>query len=86
MISRKSIKINNKPIAFCLCPKFFFNEIEKGLDFYSNKYEKFKLIGDLNCEPVDSVIRDFIDSYDLNNIVKSRPVLSRMNPDALTSY
>ena len=52
------------------CPKFFFNEIEKGLDFFSSKYEKLILIGDLNCEPSDSVIRDFMDSYNLTNMVK----------------
>ena len=39
------------------CPKFFFNEIEKGLDFYNSKYEKkYVLIGDLNCKPSNSVI------------------------------
>ena len=52
------------------CSKFFFNGIEKGLDFYSNKYQKFILIEDLNCEPVDCVIREFMDSYGLKKIVK----------------
>ena len=52
------------------CLKFFFNEIEKGLDFFSSKYEKLVLIGDLNCEPSDSVIGDFMDSYNLTNMVK----------------
>ena len=39
------------------CSKFFFNEEEKGIDFYRSKYEKFILTGDLNCEPSDSEIR-----------------------------
>ena len=52
------------------CSKFFFNEVEKGLEFYCSKYEKIILIGDLNCEPSDSVIRDFMNSYNFTNMVR----------------
>ena len=32
--------------------KYFFEEIGKGLDFYSSQYESICLIGDFNCEPI----------------------------------
>ena len=51
--------------------KYFFDEIGKGLEFYSSKYESFCLIGDFNCEPKDGIICDFMDDYDLSNLVKS---------------
>ena len=51
--------------------KYFFDEIGKGLEFYSSKYESFCLIGDFNCEPKDGIISDFMDNYDLSNLVKS---------------
>ena len=54
----------------CSC-HYHFDEIGKGLDFYSSKYESFCLIGDFNCEPKDSAISDFMDNYDLCNLVKS---------------
>ena len=36
------------------CPHY--DEIGKGLDFYSSKYESFCLIGGFNCEPKDSAM------------------------------
>ena len=30
---------------------YFFEEIGKGLDFHSSKYESICLMGDFNCEP-----------------------------------
>ena len=51
--------------------EYFFDEIGKGLDFYSSKYESFCLIGDFNCEPNDTIISDFMDNYGLKNLVRS---------------
>ncbi len=51
--------------------KYFFEEIGKGLDFYSSKYESICLIGDFNCEPKENIVSDFMDSYNLSNLVKS---------------
>ena len=64
-------------------PKFFFNEIEKGLDFYNSKYEKYILIGDLNCEPSDSVIRDFMNINNLSNMVKDPTCFKSNNPKCI---
>ena len=49
---------------------YFFNEIGKGLGFYS-KYESFCLIGDFNYVPKDGAISDIVDNYDLSNLVES---------------
>ena len=68
------------------CSKFFFNEVEKGLEFYRSKYEKFVLIGDLNCEPSDSVIRDFMDSYNFTNMVKDPTCFKSSNQPVLILY
>ena len=51
--------------------EYFFDEIGKGLDFYSSKYESFCLIGDFNCAPNDTIISDFMDNYGLKNLVRS---------------
>ena len=65
------------------CSKFFFNEVEKSLDFYCSKYEKFFLIGDLNREPSDSVIRDFMDSYNFTNMVRDPTCFKSNNPTSI---
>ena len=49
---------------------FFFSEIEKGMNNFSSKYENFIIIGDFNCEISESIISDFMDSYDLYNFIK----------------
>ena len=51
--------------------EYFFDEIGKGLDFYSSKYEGICLIGDFNCEPKENIISGFMDCYNLSNLVKS---------------
>ena len=51
--------------------EYFFDEIGKGLDFYSSKYESICLIGDFNCEPKENIISGFMDCYNLSNLVKS---------------
>ena len=52
------------------CPKYFFDEIEKGMDFFSCKYENYIVTGDFNCEVNESIISGFMDSYNLYNLVK----------------
>ena len=50
-----------KWLLFCIyrppaqSERYFFDEIGKGLDFYSSKYESFCLIGDFNCEPITMI-------------------------------
>ena len=65
------------------CSKFFFNEVEKGLDFYSSKYEKFILIGDQNCDPSGSVIRDLMASYNFRNTMKDPTCFNSNSPNCI---
>ena len=50
---------------------YFFDEVGKGLDFYSSECESICLMGDFNCEPGENIINDFMDCYNLSNLVKS---------------
>ena len=51
--------------------EYFFNEIGKALDNYSTTNENFILVGDFNTEKNGQNIRNFLDAYGLNNLVKS---------------
>ena len=62
------------------CPKYFFDEIEKGMDFFSSKYENYIVTGDFNCEVNESIISDFMDSYNLYNIIKGPTCFKSDNP------
>ena len=44
-------------------------EIDKNLDNYSTKYDNFVLLGDLNSEPAESVVRDFLEIYNCKNLI-----------------
>ena len=37
-------------------------EIDKNVDNYSSKYDNFILLGDLNSEPTESAVKDFVKS------------------------
>ena len=53
------------------CPSYFFEEIEKGINFFSNKFENLIVMGDFNCEVGDSAIKAFMDTYTLVNLIKN---------------
>ena len=63
--------------------KYFFNEIEKCLDFYCTQYEKFILIGDLNFEPTELVISDLMENYSFANLVKNPTCCKSDNPSRI---
>ena len=44
------------------------------------KYENFIIIGDFNCEVGESVINDFMDSYNLYNLIKDPTCFKSDNP------
>ena len=44
--------------------------VGKNLDSYSSKYENFILFGDINVEPTDNAMEEFMKVYDLKNLVK----------------
>ena len=63
-------------------------EIGKNLDNYSSKYDNFILLGDLNSEPTESVVRDlcqvrdFCQIYGCQNLIKDNTCLK--NPEKLS--
>ena len=54
-------------------------ELGKNLDLQSSKYDNFILLGDFNAEPSEKTMNDFLDIYNLENLVK-HPTCSK-NPD-----
>ena len=48
----------------------FFKNLGKAVDHYSEKVDNYLSFGDLNTVETDQQIRNFMDSYDLNNLVK----------------
>ena len=44
--------------------------VGKNLDSYSSKYENFILFGDINVEPTDNAMEEFMKVYNLKNLVK----------------
>ena len=45
-------------------------EVGKAMDYISDTYENFIILGDFNNEENDHEIRNFLDAYCLNNLVK----------------
>ena len=52
--------------------KYFFDNLGKALDVYSDKYDKFLLTGDFNSEEGESCLDTFLCDYDAKNIVKHK--------------
>ena len=51
---------------------YFFRCIARALDAYNDIYDKFLLIGDFNAEENEAVISEFLDLYNLTNLVKGK--------------
>ncbi len=77
---KKCLSIISAYFPPSLCPNYFFDEIEKGMDFLSRKYENFIITRDFNCEVNESVISDFMDSYSLYNLIKGPTYFKSDNP------
>ena len=50
--------------------KRFYEELGKAMDYLSDTYENFLILGDFNNEENDHEIRNFLDAYGLKNLVK----------------
>ena len=58
-------------IAVIYCPhahegRYFLDNLSQLIDFYSQKYERFLLIGDYNLEPVDNIMEEFLTTHNLH--------------------
>ena len=54
---------------------YFLNWLSEIIDFYSIKYEKQVIIGDFNLTPDNKSMREFVDLYNLINLVKQLLVI-----------
>ena len=49
--------------------KVFLDNLSTLIDFYLKKYENYIIIGDMNLEPSDTVMKEFIENYELYNLI-----------------
>ena len=52
------------------CSKYFFTEVGKVLDTHSNTYDNIVLVGDFNEKESESHTLNFLETYNLKNLVK----------------
>ena len=50
---------------------YFLNWLSQIIDFYSITYEKQVIIGDFNLTPHNKSMREFVDLYNLINLIKT---------------
>ena len=59
----------------------------RALESYTKTYEKFLLIGDFNAEEHENILREFLDLYDLKNMVKQKTCFkSVINPSCVDLF
>ena len=67
--------------------QYFFDCVGKALDVYSNKYDKFLLIGDFNAEVGEINLDTFLKDYDANNIVREKTCYKNIeNPSCIDLF
>ena len=52
--------------------EFYFDSIGRALEVYNSCYDKILLAGDFNAEDHETVLKTFLQLYDLKNIVKDK--------------
>ena len=52
--------------------QYYFENLSKALDIYTEHYEKFILPGDFNAEDKEPILNEFLYQYDAKNIVKDK--------------
>ena len=51
--------------------EYFLNQLTKMIDHFTDKYENYIIMGDFNLQPNESVLKDFLSSNNLTNLIKS---------------
>ena len=59
---------------------YFFDEIGKAIVHHSEKYENFMLFGDFNAVETDQEVIDFMNLFDLKNLVREPTCFKSNNP------
>ena len=64
--------------------QYYFENLSKALDIYSEHYEKFILTGDFNAEDKEPILNNFLYQYDAKNIVKDKTCFKSIeNPSCI---
>ena len=67
--------------------KFYFENIGRALDYYSQKYEKILLAGDFNANEEEINMSNFMQLYDLKNLVKENTCFKSIeNPSCVDLF
>ena len=64
---------------------FYFSNVVRALDIYAQKYDKILLTGDFNAEEEEVEIKNFMELYDLKNLVK-RLVLNQLKTHQVLTF
>ena len=59
---------------------YFFDELSKAIDHYSEKYENFMFVGDFNAVETEQEINDFMNLFDLKNLVREPTCFKSSSP------
>ena len=60
----------------------FLDNLGKCINRYSPKYDTFMLFDDFNAEETEDKVNEFMDTYNLTNLVKSPTYFKSNNPNA----
>ena len=52
--------------------EYFFYHLGKVLDNFSTKYDHFILLGDFNVQENETILSEFLNAYNAENIVKNK--------------
>ena len=62
---------------------YFFDEMAKAIDHYSNRYEKFVTLCEFNIEEKQAEIKAFMEIYQLKNLIKEPTCFKSDNPKCI---
>ena len=51
--------------------QYFFKKLSKIIDHFSSIYDDYIILGDFNMKPGDSILKAFMQSHNLFNLIKS---------------
>ena len=67
--------------------KYYFNNIGHALEVYNSKYDKILLAGDFNAEVKETIFSNFLELYNLNNLVNNKTCYkSLQNPSCIDLF
>jgi exonuclease III len=52
--------------------KYFLSVLSDAICYYSSTYENIMIIGDFNCTPDSTILKDFLDNCDLSNVMHKK--------------